>query len=91
MTTKYLQERKEASINEMLPPSNICVSELAKQDYIDKTMQTQKSKADNTSVATKQWIAEQKLTTIIEISTLNEQVRHEYCRINGLYSADIES
>jgi len=104
MTTKYSKERKEAIINKMLPPSSMSVPELAKQEnipygtlytwkqiYIDKTKQTQELKTENTTASTKQWTAEQKLATIIETSTLNEQERHEYCRKNGLYSADIES
>ena len=104
MTTIYSKERKEAIINKMLPPSNMSVPELAKLEnipygtvytwkrvYIDKTKQTQESKTENTNVSIKQWTAEQKLATIIETSTLSEQERHEYCRKNGLYSADIES
>lgn len=104
MTTQYSKERKEAIINKMLPPCSMSVSELAKQEnipygtlytwkqiYIDQTKQTQELKTENTTASTKHWTAEQKLATIIETSTLNEQERHEYCRKNGLYSADIES
>ncbi len=104
MTTQYSKERKEAIINKMLPPSSMSLSELAKQEnipygtlytwkqlHIDKTKQTQEQKSESTTVSTKQWTAEQKLATIIETSTLSEQERHEYCRKNGLYSADIES
>lgn len=104
MTTKYSKERKEAIIKKMLPPSSKSVPELAKlenipygtlytwkQLYIDKMPQTQEPKIENTNVSTKQWTAEQKLATIIETSTLSEQERHEYCRKNGLYSAEIES
>lgn len=104
MTTKYSKERKEAIIKKMLPPSIMSVPELAKQEnipygtlytwkqlHIDKIKQTQKPKTENTGVSTKQWTAEQKLATIIETSTLSEQERHEYCRKNGLYSAEIES
>ena len=104
MTTKYSRERKEAIINKMLPPTSMSVAELAKQEnipygtlytwkqlHIAKTQKTQAPKTENTSASKKQWTAEQKLATIIETSTLNEQERHEYCRKNGLYSADIES
>lgn len=104
MTTKYSQERKEAIINKMLPPSSMSVSELAKQEnipygtlytwkqiYIEKTKQAQELQTENTTASTKQWIAEQKLATIIETNTLSEQERHEYCRKNGLYSVEIES
>ena len=104
MTTKYSKERKEAIINKMLPPTSMSVAELAKQEnipygtlytwkqlHIAKTQQTQAPKTESTSASKKQWTAEQKLATIIETSTLNEQERHEYCRKNGLYSTDIES
>ncbi len=104
MTTKYSKKRKEAIINKMLPPSSVSVPELAKQEnipygtlytwkqlHIDKTQQTQEPKTESTNVSTKQWTAEQKLATIIETSTLSEQERHDYCRKNGLYSAEIES
>ncbi|MCK5354986.1 MAG: transposase [Methyloprofundus sp.] len=104
MTTKYSKERKEAIINKMLPPSSMSVTELAKQEkipygtlytwkqlHIAKTRQDEEPKSENTNVPTKQWTAEQKLATIIETSTLSEQECHEYCRKNGLYSADIES
>ncbi len=104
MTTQYSKERKEAIINKMLPPSSMSLSELAKQEnipygtlytwkqlHIDKAKQTQEAKTESTTISTKQWTAEQKLATIIETSTLSEQERHEYCRKNGLYSADIES
>ena len=104
MTTTYSKERKEAIINKMLPPSSMSVSELAKQEnipygtlytwkqiHIDKGNKNNNLKSQSKTYCTKQWTAEQKLATIIETSTLSEQERHEYCRKNGLYSADIES
>ena len=104
MTTKYSEERKEAIINKMLPPSNMSVPELAKlenipygtlytwkQLYVSKHKQVQEPKEQTTNTSTKQWTAEQKLATIIETSTLSEQERNEYCRKNGLYSADIDA
>jgi len=101
MTTQYSKERKEGIIKKMLPPSSMSVAELAKQENIPygtlytwkqiHIAKTQEPKSEKTCVSTKQWTAEQKLATIIETSTLSEQERHEYCRKNGLYSAEIES
>jgi len=38
-----------------------------------------------------QWTASQKLSVIIETSTLTEQDLNEYCRKKGLYATEIEN
>jgi len=97
---KYPEERKNAIINKMLPPSNMSVPELVKLEkipygtlytwkktYIDKAVEGTVAKGSDA----KTWTIKQKLAVIIEVSTLDEQARNEYCRSHGLYNTDIEA
>jgi len=100
MATPYPKERKDAVINKMLPPQSMTIPEIAKleniplgtlytwkQQYLKhNSRETSSMPASNT-----QWTASQKLSVIIETSTLSEQDLNEYCRKKGLYATEIES
>lgn len=98
MGTQYPKERKDAIIIKMLPPQNISVPELVKQEnipygtlYTWKQQYLRKHSKDIPSMTSSnaKWTANQKFAVIIETSTLNEQELNEYCRKKGLYVADI--
>lgn len=100
MGTQYPKERKDAIINKMLPPQNMTVPELAQLENIPLgtlyTWRTQSLNHHNQESAVMAHSntprsASQKLTIIIETSSLNEHDLSEYCRKNGLFASEIDS
>lgn len=94
----YSDERKEAILSKLLPPYNLSVYELAREEGISKTtlynwrkeanlkarpMPGQKPKSDS-------WSAEAKLATVIETAALSEAELSAYCRERGLYPDQVK-
>ncbi len=94
----YSAEQKAALMAKMLPPHNLTVSELARQEGIPigtlynwrskakqagQPMPAKKSTPDN-------WSAEKKLNTIIETAVLSESELSQYCRERGLYPEQLK-
>lgn len=82
----------------MLPPNNISVPELAKQEGISKstlyTWRSQLKKAgsivqDNRSSDNK-WSGEAKFMVVIETAKLSESELSQYCREKGLYPEQVK-
>ncbi len=99
MGTQYPKERKDAIINKMLPPQSMTVPELAQLEniplgtlYTWRTQYLNHHNQEITPMASSNIprSASQKLTIIIETSSLNEQDLSEYCRKNGLFISDID-
>jgi transposase-like protein len=99
MGTQYPKERKDAIINKMLPPQSMTVPELAQLEniplgtlYTWRTQYLNHHNQEITPMASSNTprSASQKLTVIIETSSLNEQGLSEYCRKNGLFTSDID-
>ena len=100
MGTQYPKERKDAIINKMLPPQSMTVPELAQLEniplgtlYTWRTQYLNHHSKETIPMASSNtpWSASQKLSIIIETSSLNEQDLSEYCRKNGLFTSDIDS
>ena len=93
--TRYSPERKEAVLGKVLPPQSRSVKEVASEEDIPyhtlytwlKSAQKNGSKMSSSKTPT----AEQKFAIIIETGPLTESELAQYCRENGLYSAQIKT
>ena len=91
--SRYSPERKEAVLSKLLPPHNLTVAELARQEGISSATLynwRKQAKLEGRPVPghtnkSEQWSAEAKLATVIETATLSEAELSEYCRKKGLY------
>lgn len=94
----YSDERKQALIRKMLPPHNVSVPQLAKEEGIsDVTLYTWRKKAKQEGLvmpvnktSSGKRSPEEKLSIVIETASLNEAELSEYCRKKGLYVEQIQ-
>ena len=90
---RYSPERKEAVLNKLLPPYNLTVAELARQEGISaatlynwrKQVKLEGRPVPGNTPTSEQWSAEAKLATVIETAALSEAELSEYCRKKGLF------
>lgn len=95
----YSEERKAAILKKLLPPHNLGISALAKQEGIGKSTLykwLEQSKQLGSTVSgntkhTKQWPPEAKVAAVIETAVLSEIEVNEYCRNKGLYPEQIQA
>ena len=95
--TRYSPERKEAMLSKLLPPYNLTVAELARQEGISEATLynwRKQAKSEGRPVPghtnkSEQWSAEAKLATVIDTAALSEAELSEYCRKKGLYPDQI--
>ena len=95
--SSYSLERKASLINKLLPPQNMSVAELSRQEGIapatlyawrsklkagGAVVPGDKSSADN-------WSGEAKFAAVLHTATLSEIELSEYCRSKGLYPEQI--
>ena len=89
----YSQERKESVLKKMLPPANISISALAKQEGIsDATLYIWRKEAraqgrlmpdsDNTPNG---WTSRDKFAVVMETAAMNQSEMAAYCREKGIY------
>ena len=89
----YPQARKESVLKKMLPPSNIPIAELAKQEGIsDATLYLWRKQArdqgklmpdsDNTPNG---WTSRDKFTAVMETAAMGESEVSAFCRERGLF------
>src|SRR5690625_1979317 len=91
--SRYSPERKEAVLSKLLPPYNLTVAELAREEGISpatlynwrKQAKLEGRPVPGHTNKSEQWSAEAKLATVIETATLSEAELSEYCRKKGLY------
>ena len=96
---RYAPERKEALLIKLLPPHNLSVAELARQEGIsEQTLYNwrKEAKAGGAAVPgvkklTDNWSAEAKLAVVIETAALSEIELSEYCRGKGLYPQQVNA
>ena len=94
---RYSQERKEAILRKMMPPSNTSVSQLVKETGIsDVTLYTWRKQARKEGLVVpgdgknaEGWSSEDKFAVVLETATLSEAELAEYCRKKGLYAEQI--
>lgn len=96
---RYSEERKQMILSKLLPPMNMSVAEVARNEGIglqtlynwrDKAKQQGRPVPGNKSTPD-QWSAEAKLATVIETASLNEAELGEYCREKGLYVEQVKA
>ena len=99
MPYHILAERKHAILRKLLPPHNLSVAELARQEGIHtSTLYVWRNKARSNGVSvpgnthqSEQWSAEAKLATVIATAVLSEAELSHYCRDKGLYPEQVRS
>lgn len=94
---RYSPERKAAILKKLLPPSNMSVTEVSRQENISNvTLYTwrkqllEKGVVVSDSQSPEQWSAEAKLAAVAETLTLSEVELSEYCRKKGLFPEQIK-
>src|SRR4030067_176469 len=96
---RYSLERKESVLKKLLPPHNLSVAELSRQEGIsDVTLYTWRKQAETRGEVVpgsrkvpEDWPAEAKLAAVIETATLSEAALSQYCREKGLYPEQIKA
>ena len=96
--TKYSQKRKDSIIKKLLPPYNMTISALAKEEGITtKTLYNWRAQAvkEGHLVLGKHsnaddWSAETKLSVVIETATMSESDINQYCRTKGLFKEQLQ-
>ena len=95
---RYSLERKESILNKLLPPVNLTVAEVAREEGIsDQTLYNWRNKAKKLGKpvpgkksTTEDWSAETKLAVIVETMSLTESELSQYCREKGLYLEQVK-
>jgi transposase-like protein len=93
----YSPERKLAVLKRMLPPNNMPIGQLAKQEGIaTSTLFSWRAEARNTgqllpdaNASPEGWSSRDKFAAVLEAAALNEADLAEYCRKRGLFPAQI--
>ena len=93
----YSQERKAAVLKRMLPPNNMAIRQLSKEEGISEgTLYTWRSQERSkgqflptANAGPKGWSSADKFATVLETAALNEADLSEYCRKRGLYPAQV--
>ncbi len=96
--TRYSSERKEAILKKLLPPQNMTVAEVARQEGMaPQTLYNWRDQAKQAGVpvpgktpTSEQWSAETKLAVIVETAAMSESELGEYCRAKGLFVEQIK-
>lgn len=93
----YSPERKAAVLTKMLPPNNIPLGQLAREEGISyATLAKWRAEArakgrflPDAHATPEGWTSRDKLAAVIETASLNEHDLGEYCRQRGLYAEQI--
>lgn len=94
----YPKERKDAVIKKMLPPNQISIRELAKQEGISEaTLYIWRNQARQAGRLLPQghatptgWSSADKFAAVLETAAMNEAELSAYCRSRGLYAEQIQ-
>jgi transposase-like protein len=90
---KYSQERKEAVLKKMLPPTNQPIAQLSKSEGIaEATLYNWRMQARNegrllpdVNSTPEGWTSKDKFAAVLETAVLSEAEIAQYCRRRGLY------
>ena len=96
---RYSPERKAALLKKLLPPLNLSVAELARQEGISEVTLyalRKQAKAEGAVVPGDKklpddWPAEAKFAVVLETAALSEIELSEYCRRKGLYPEQVQA
>lgn len=89
----YSPERKAAVLTKMLPPNNVPLGQLAKEEGISQaTLAKWRAEArakgrllPDANAGPKGWTSRDKLAAVIETASMNAADLGEYCRRRGVY------
>ncbi len=95
---RYSTERKEAILKKLLPPHNMTVSTLAREEGIsEQTLYNWRAKAKRegqpvpgSKPKSEDWSAETKFAVVVETASRSESELSQYCREKGLYPEQIK-
>jgi len=93
----YSLERKSAVLKRMLPPNNVPIRQLSREEGIgESTLFAWRGEARNkgqllpdADVGPEGWSSRDKFAAVLETAALNEVDLAEYCRKRGLFAAQI--
>ncbi|SDR47605.1 hypothetical protein SAMN04515695_5823 [Pseudovibrio sp. Tun.PSC04-5.I4] len=93
----YSPERKAAVLKRMLPPGNIAIRQLSREEGIcEATLHKWRAEARGkgqllpcADTSPEGWSSRDKFAAVLETAALNEADLGEYCRKRGLYPAQI--
>lgn len=96
---RYSPERKAAILKKLLPPLNMSIAEVSRQENIsDVTLYTWRKQLREKGVVVsdsqsppEQWSAEAKLAVVAETLTLSEVELSEYCRKKSLFPEQVKA
>jgi len=94
---RYSSERKESVLKKLLPPLNMTVAEVARQEGVSaQTLYNWRYEAKKLGkpvpgkkLSTEDWSAETKLAVVVETMPLSESELSQYCREKGLYPEQV--
>lgn len=95
----YTPERKSAILKKLLPPLNMTVAEVSRQENISnvtlytwrKQLREKGSLVPDSQSSPEQWSAEAKLAVVSETLTLTEVELSEYCRKKSLFPEQVKA
>jgi transposase-like protein len=95
---RYSSERKESILKKLLPPLNMTVAEVARQEGVSaQTLYNWRDKAKQLGkpvpgkkLSTEDWSADTKLAVVVETMPLSESELSQYCREKGLYPEQVQ-
>jgi len=95
---RYSSERQESILKKLLPPLNMTVAEVARQEGVSaQTLYNWRNKAKKLGkpvpgkkLSTEDWSADTKLAVIVETMPLSESELSQYCREKGLYPEQVQ-
>ena len=95
---RYSEEFKEATVQKMMPPNPVSISQLVQETGVsDVTLYKWRKQYRERGFAVPaddinpdNWKAEDKLAVVIETAAMNEAELGEYCRSNGLYPEQVQ-
>ena len=93
----YSAERKAAVLKRMLPPHNIAIRQLSREEGIsESTLHNWRADArgkghllPDSDTSPEGWSSRDKFAAVLETAALNEVDLGEYCRKRGLYPSQI--
>lgn len=99
MMKSYSPERKAAILKKLLPPLNMSVAELSRQENISnvtlyawrKQLRERGHAVPDNQSSPEQWSAEAKFAVVVETATLSEVELSEYCRKRGLFPDQVKA
>jgi len=95
---RYTEERKEAVLRKMLPPTNKSIAELSREEGIcqatlfnwRKKARTRGRLLPNSDKLASKWTAHNKFSAVLETAVMSEAEKSEYSRKRGIYLEDLQ-